>query len=168
MYHWETTDNPSYGGDGSIHDFWRLVPILKSIFALLQLLVPAYAFTRFSILALYLRVFNSRIVRFTSYFLIAFICCQWLAYSLASVFQCKPVAYYWNKRILGGHCININKFNRSFTPANIAADFIIVVLPLPTIWGLRASKFRKAGYTFILGLGSLCVAPLKPNKEICH
>jgi len=151
MHHWETMGNPP--GLEPIIDVELLEPILKSIFALLQLLLPAYAFTRYSILALYLRVFTGRSIRLLSYFMIAFITAQWISFALASTLQCNPVSHYWDKTI-SGVCVDINKFNRSFTPVNVSADTIILLLPLPSIWRLKLSRTRKVGITFVFGLGT--------------
>lgn len=155
MWHYEGQGNPPYKGHDPILIPERLFPTLKAIYALILILLPAYALTRYSILALYLRVFSPRWLRLLSWFFVGFITCQWLAYTFAAIFQCHPVAYYWDREIPGGKCFNVDKFNKAITPANVAADCIILVMPLPTIWKMHASKLRKAGYTIILGLGIL-------------
>jgi hypothetical protein len=150
MHYWETKGN--FPGHKLILDE-RLKPVLQCIYALLQLLVPAYAFTRYSILALYLRVFTGKIIRLLSYFMIAFITAQWISFSIAAALQCTPVKKYWLPLEVEGHCVDINKFNRSFTPVNVAADVIILLLPMPSIWRLKVSTGRKLGITFVFGLG---------------
>lgn len=91
--------------------------LLKIIYALLQFLVASYAATRFSILALYLRMFSDKALRRAIWAVIVFVTLQWVAFSIASLVQCRPVQYYWNRRIEGGSCIDVDTFYRSFTPA---------------------------------------------------
>ena len=94
MHRHEVAGDPGYGADEPIMDLNRLKPILKSLFAVLELVVPAYAFTRFSVLSLYLRVFTGKKTRLASYVLIVTICCQWVAFEFATLFQCTPVKFY--------------------------------------------------------------------------
>ncbi|KAL9090631.1 MAG: hypothetical protein Q9159_001878 [Coniocarpon cinnabarinum] len=158
IYHYEGQGNPPYTGHDMIIDPKYLKPALACIWAVLLILTAAYAFTRYSILCLYLRVFTGRWIRIASYFFIAFITCQWISFTIATIVQCSPVAYYWDRTIEGGTCFNVDKFNKSFTPVNIAADALILLLPLVPIWKLQASKLRKAGYSAILGLGAFALA----------
>lgn len=156
MHHYEGDGNPPYSADEPILVPERLEPILACIWAILLVLVAGYACTRFSILMFYLRVFTGKWARRVSYFFLAFITAQWFAFSMATIFQCKPVAYYWNRELPGGTCFDVDRFNKSFTPVNIAADSVILLIPLPIIiWRLQVSALRKIGYTVILGLGSL-------------
>ena len=70
------------------------MPIWKCLFVITQLKNPSFAFTRFSLLALFLRLFRSRFVRYTCFFLIAFIVAQTLAFNIAGIVQCSPVDYF--------------------------------------------------------------------------
>lgn len=89
--------------------------LLKIIYALLQFLLASYAATRYSILALYLRMFSDKWLRRAIWGVIALVTIQWIGYGLTSIFQCHPVEHYWNRRI-EGTCVDVDKFYRSFTP----------------------------------------------------
>lgn len=89
--------------------------LLKIIYALLQFLLASYAATRYSILALYLRMFSDKMLRRAIWAVVAFVTLQWLGYAFTSVFQCSPVQHYWNRRIEGS-CVDVDRFYRSFTP----------------------------------------------------
>lgn len=102
--------------------------LLKIIYALLQFLLASYAATRFSILALYLRIFSDKWLRRAIWSVVAFVIVQWLAFALTAIFQCSPVQLYWNRRIEGS-CVDVDKFYRSFTP------FKLVAPPTPTSKG---------------------------------
>lgn len=156
MHHYETIGNPpAHRYINPQTENWRLVPLLKCIYAILELLLPAYAFTRYSILALYLRLFSGRLIRMGSYFLIVLITVQWIAYGVATFVQCSPVNHFWNKLTTDGKCIELDTFYRSWTPVNIIADIMIILLPLPKIWKLDVSRTRKSGITLIFGMGAM-------------
>ena len=135
------------------------IPVLKASFAMTQLVTPAFAFTRFSILALFLRIFRRQYVRRVSYFLIGFVAIQVLAYNITAAVQCLPTTYYWNRLYYGmyggpGHCVNLDRFYISFQAPEMFVDLAIIILPLPEIWRLRSSTSRKLGLTalFLTGI----------------
>lgn len=89
--------------------------LLKYIFTLLQFLLASYAATRYSILALYLRIFSDRPLRIAIWVVVAFVTLQWFGFGITAVFQCAPVNYFWNRRI-EGTCVDVDSFYRSVTP----------------------------------------------------
>ena len=74
-----------------------------------------------------------------------------------TIFQCSPIAYAWNKAILGGHCLNIHVFWIVQDILILVIDVYIVVLPLPMIWKLQITKAEKIAISGLFLLGSLCV-----------
>ena len=133
---------------------WRLRPLLKSTLALAEIGLPAMVLTRYSVLALYLRLFADRFVRAVSYALIVLYSCYWVGYGVVSLLQCRPVDYLWTKLEPGTHgtCWNL-KFSRSVSPPHIAFDVVMIVLPLHFIWRLSISFLRKIGLTMIIFTG---------------
>lgn len=107
--------------------------LLKIIYALLQFLLASYAATRYSLLALYLRIFSDRWLRAAIWGVIAFVTVQWLGYGITSLVQCQPAQYYWNRRIEGGTCVDVDRFYRSFTPTKLVGPpplfFSCICLP---------------------------------------
>lgn len=126
--------------------------LLKIIYALLQFLLASYAATRFSILALYLRIFSDRKLRTAIWALTAFVALQWLGFAITSVFQCIPVYHFWD-RAVEGTCVDVDKFYRSVTPFNLVVDIVLVLMPLPTVWQLKATNTRKWALTLLFGIG---------------
>jgi len=135
----------------------KIQKIGKAVFSLQEIMTPAYGFTRLSVLCLYLRVFTGRVMRGLSWFMVAIIIGQVIAFSIATGFQCIPIDFFWDKTI-SGHCFDILKFYKSFTPCNIAADVIILFQPFVTIWNMDLPKLRKAGISALLGMGVLALA----------
>ncbi|KAL6714198.1 hypothetical protein ACLMJK_008693 [Lecanora helva] len=76
-----------------------------------------------------------------------------------AIFECKPVAYYWDFSIKGGTCINENQFYRWNGVANLLIDFMIWSLTLPVIWRLQLNVKQKLQLSCVFLLGLLaCVA----------
>lgn len=75
--------------------------LLKIIYALLQCLLASYAATRYSILALYLRIFSDKKLRIAIWAVTAFVTLQWLGFAITSVFQCNPVYHFWDRSVEG-------------------------------------------------------------------
>ena len=82
-----------------------------------------------------------------------FLVTVWTAYSIATIFQCLPINYFWNRLTEEGRCFNIDNFYRSFTPPYIVADILTILIPIPTVWGLRSSNTRKVGLTILFCIG---------------
>ncbi|KAK2604789.1 hypothetical protein N8I77_007689 [Diaporthe amygdali] len=126
--------------------------LLKIIYALLQCLLASYAATRFSILALYLRIFSDKRLRIAIWTVTAFVALQWVGFAITSVFQCIPVYHFWDRSI-EGTCVDVDKFYRSVTPFNLVVDVALVIMPLPTVWRLKATNTRKWALTLLFGIG---------------
>lgn len=82
-----------------------------------------------------------------------------IAYGIATVVTaftiCRPIAFNWDKTIVGGTCGNIPQYYLSTGIVNLLLDVFVVVLPMPMLWGLQMKLSRKVGLTFIFGLGFL-------------
>lgn len=127
----------------------------KSLYALEWLYLPSVALPKISILALYLRIFTNSTVRITCYITITVLVANWIAFLFASTFQCSSIAYQWNKTIPGGKCFNVAALYKASSAPNIVTDILIMVLPIPTIWQLQASRIRKVGLMFVFFIGSV-------------
>lgn len=74
-----------------------------------------------------------------------------------TIFQCSPIAYSWNKTIVGGHCINVHVMWIVQDILFLVLDIYVVILPLPMIWNLRITRPEKIAISGMFLLGSLCV-----------
>jgi len=78
------------------------------------------------------------------------------AYSLFSgIFTCWPVAYWWDKSIVGGTCKQkpaLWYFNAAF---NITTDIWILLLPMPAIRSLQLPKKQKLGLAIVFTMGGI-------------
>jgi hypothetical protein len=115
----------------------------------------SYAFTKISVLMLYLRVIgqSSRSLRFAVYFMIFAVCGIVLGCTIDLLTFCSPVQKLFNP-LLPGSCANFNA-NLFFAQAILSAitDVFLLVPPIPIIWRLPSSRGRKIGLILILCLG---------------
>jgi hypothetical protein len=66
----------------------------------------------------------------------------------------RPLAGFWDVTI-PHHCIDQIRFELVAAMMNIVVDFVIMVLPLPTIWSLQLPKRQKLALSGVYMLGTL-------------
>lgn len=68
--------------------------------------------------------------------------------------QCRPLALFWDKS-LEGKCINSYTFFIVNQVFNVAADFVILGLPLPIVWRLKRTWQERLALSSVFALGGL-------------
>jgi hypothetical protein len=146
-----------YGGVGH-HLYYvfkqqRIQWIKSAYLVIASLYIVSVSLPKLAIIYIYLQIFMDRLSR---------LCCWATVFVLVVgpatgvfliAFQCTPVGYLWNKTIPGGHCIDQALFFRYGSLPNIITDVVMLILPIPLIWTLRASVKVKIGLllTFLVG-----------------
>lgn len=74
---------------------------------------------------------------------------------LGSIFLCFPVAYFWDKTIANGKCLNQEAIWFSNASVNIAQDVIILFLPMAVLKSLDIPNKQKRALIVVFGLGGL-------------
>lgn len=116
------------------------------------LLIPL---VKSSILLLYLRLFRiHHWFRYTTYCLLAYIWLWGISESLVSIFQCKPIAYQWNKS-LNGKCINQLSYYRWVSVPNVIHDVVMLLVPAPVVWKLKIDIRQKLALSAVFFVGSM-------------
>ncbi|KAK3170138.1 hypothetical protein OEA41_009524 [Lepraria neglecta] len=136
-----------------------IVNFAKTDWASQIIFAAAITMTKLSLLFFYHRIFPVR--KFTIISIITgIVMVGWcIALIFSVIFGCKPVGYFWDKTIQGGHCINENVLSYGITAANIATDIIVLVLPIPWLWNLQMRTSKKLALSGIFVLGSfVCIA----------
>ena len=127
------------------------------------------AFIKFSLLLFYQRLFPNMWLLRTSQAIGAFVLAWLISTTIVQINACTPVAYYWDRTLPGGHCLNYNIFYVITGAINIVTDAIVLCLPLPVVWGLKTSKSRKIGLTFVFALGGFaCIASIVHIALVPH
>ena len=126
----------------------------KIMFAASLLSGVAIALPKFSALFFYYRIFGdtTRWV-YRALWLLGGLNVAWLAAALLStVFSCTPVQASWTK-VEGSHCIQQQPWYLGVAIPSTIIDACIMALPMPMLWGLKASKSRRAFVSFIFICG---------------
>ncbi|KAK4695002.1 hypothetical protein P7C71_g2665, partial [Lecanoromycetidae sp. Uapishka_2] len=117
----------------------------------------AVALYKESILFLYLRIFLDPKFRYMCYSLIVITGASSIAFVIVTIFQCTPVAAFWDKTILkstpGSHCFDSEAFWFSYALINIFLDVIILLLPIREVLRLQLPWREKAGLVAVFSLG---------------
>lgn len=128
----------------------------KALYANVLVFPIAICIIQLSILLFYVRVFTLRDARFK----IALLVCAGLSVGVCvsqvfpTIFQCSPIAYSWDKAIVGGHCINVHVMWIAQDILFLVLDIYVVVLPLPMIWNLQITRPEKIAVSGMFLLGS--------------
>lgn len=77
-----------------------------------------------------------------------------IATTLASVFQCTPIARTWNKS-LDGVCLNTTIFWYANAGFSIVGDLILLALPMPILYNLKLPLNQRVALMMVFSLGTL-------------
>ncbi|KAG4428195.1 hypothetical protein IFR05_016323 [Cadophora sp. M221] len=69
-----------------------------------------------------------------------------------SIVPCVPVRRYWDKTVQG-RCLPNEVLWFLNAGLNIVSDFVVVLLPIPTVFALRLPRKQKIGVSLVFGLG---------------
>ena len=111
-----------------------------------------------SILLLYRRIFSiNYIFRIQSTIVLLLVSLFWLAVTIATLLNCRPLKYSWIGLSEKEHCIDYNIFWMTTGATEIAIDTIILALPIRMVLLLQLSVKRKVSVVLVFLLGGLWV-----------
>ncbi|KAJ5159893.1 uncharacterized protein N7482_006897 [Penicillium canariense] len=129
---------------------------LKCLWAAIPMYNASLAFTKFSILLQYLRIFPARSFRHACYIVMSIVA-TYSAWAIVSAYvNCVPIAKFWNHD-LPGSCLSFEAvwfFNASM---NIATDVTLLLLPMPFLIKLQLPKMQKVALMGVFAIGILVV-----------
>lgn len=113
-------------------------------------------FPKVAILMLYIRIFSTPKVRLMTWIAMGVVLANWVATGIIATFTiCQPFAFKWDKTIEDGKCANLMAAYKYISIPNIVTDIAILVLPVPSLWKLHTSKWRKIGIFVTFATGGL-------------
>jgi hypothetical protein len=74
-------------------------------------------------------------------------------------FACTPVSASWKPELHATHCWPWNYHSISAVSFNMLLDLLVVFLPLPIVWRLKATRKKKIEVTAMFSLGLACIPP---------
>ncbi|MCJ1424710.1 hypothetical protein MMC29_002598 [Sticta canariensis] len=127
-----------------------------------QILYGVTVFTaKLSILLLLSRIFGtSTALKWRIKVLIAVLAVFYATSTLLKIFICIPIRKVWTPT-LPGTCLRMSRVYIVNCIASIVSDFIILILPMSSIWGLKTTTMRKVGITALFAAGAFaCVSSI--------
>ncbi|KAF2005282.1 hypothetical protein P154DRAFT_425083 [Amniculicola lignicola CBS 123094] len=131
------------------------VDFRKAFWASMWIYNLALTFTKVSILVQYHRIFATRHFRIICRSVLGVVAAYGIWTLLGSIFICTPVAFFWDKTIPGGTCLNQALVWYMNAGVNIVTDFTILLLPMPIIRGLNIPKAQRRALMVIFALGGI-------------
>ena len=124
---------------------------------------PAVAMVKFSILLFYARIFTEHTAKMPAqvwfrralYGMGAITFLWWITCQFIVIFECAPIHYFWDRKPVTGHCLNVQLFFQGQAIPNIITDLMLLILPMPLIWRLQLPMGQKAALSGVFLLGSL-------------
>ncbi len=114
-------------------------------------------FNKISVVCLYYRIFgvSSKSFRTACYVMNAWITASGLAFIIATIFQCVPIAAFWDRTIVGFKCFKNEPWWISYATTQITTDFMLLAMPLRQIFRLSMGRAEKLGISLVFGTGAL-------------
>lgn len=108
--------------------------------------------TKVSILMQYLRIFSGRPTRILCYILLFLLLPAGLWGILGGTLLCSPVAKLWYPS-MPGHCASAQSYWISVATIDIILDFVVLILPVPSIASLNLPRKQKCSLVLVFLLG---------------
>jgi hypothetical protein len=119
-----------------------------------NLYVITLGLVKISLVVFYLQVFEDRRFRIVSWIVIGFISLSTIIIQLLTVFACTPVQSFWDRDIKG-QCLDVGAIGFANSALAITQDLIILIMPMPSLWGLQMKRWRKIAVAFMFAVGAL-------------
>jgi hypothetical protein len=116
-----------------------------------------YAITYYSVLAWYIRVFPNTTLRKWSIYVGIGAGLFMISCFVVEIFQCTPIAFFWDRSIPGGHCVDRYRLYVSSSILHILTILLLFLMPVPTVWALQLTTSRKCGLIVVFSVGALSV-----------
>lgn len=146
--------------NGLGRNIWVLTPVqittfLKVYWTFEMLYTVTLGTIKISICFLYLRLFPGEKFRRLVWATLIFNLFVLVAFSFSSVFQCRPLSYFWSgwDGEQKGTCDNINAAAWAHAVINIVLDVWMLGLPASQVWRLNVPMRKKIEILAMFGFG---------------
>ncbi|KAI4612497.1 hypothetical protein J4E80_007231 [Alternaria sp. BMP 0032] len=86
---------------------------------------------------------------------------------VTSIFQCIPVAKWWDPTI-EGYCINLSDFSYFNSVFMVACDAVLYILPVIFTWNVKLRRHHRIAVNFLFALGGLVLAASATRVYFVH
>lgn len=119
--------------------------------------LTATVFCKLSILYLYTCIFMTSAFRKMSFVMMGVVSAYGVSFIVVFCTNCQPISHSWNP-VDGGHCKDVSIEEIVSVSVNMVIDSMIVVMPMPLLWGLQMPIRKKIAITFLFSLGLMVIA----------
>ncbi|KAK2003191.1 hypothetical protein LX36DRAFT_566682, partial [Colletotrichum falcatum] len=125
------------------------------------LLEPMYfvqmGLVKMALLCFYMRIFDRTVVGKILWGTVAFNAINTVVFTIAAIFQCTPISYYWTQWSGESHgtCIDINGLAWAYAIIGIVLDAWILYLSLSMVRTLRLHWWKKLAVALMFCVGAL-------------
>jgi hypothetical protein len=114
-------------------------------------------FNKMSVVCLYYRIFAvaERSFRIACHIMNGWIITSGLAFVIATIFQCSPIAAFWDRSIPGSKCFKNEPWWISYATIQITTDIVLLLLPIRRVLALSMGRAEKLGICVVFGTGAL-------------
>lgn len=137
--------------------FDQITRVQIYLYATAALYVFDVAVTKLSMLAFYGRLFPTLVVQHLARGTFAFVVLWGTAYGFFSLFQCRPVSYFWTEwdGEHSGKCVGSLRVILSHASLGIAIDVWMIIIPLWQLARLNMDWKKKMGVVLMFLVGTL-------------
>ncbi|KAF4629023.1 hypothetical protein G7Y89_g9132 [Cudoniella acicularis] len=120
----------------------------------------AFGLIKISVVSFYRRIFVGQAFRQWSLALLVFICVWMVAFFLALTLWCgvHPAAGWTSRATILAYCTNLADLELAFAATDAITDLMVILTPIPMLWGLQMSIKRRLALMGIFLLGALSTA----------
>lgn len=118
---------------------------------------PSLFCVKTSIIMFYVRIFPTRAIRITGWVIWTYTLLWLIGIWFATLFECQPISFFWNKTMDGGHCITNPLITIGLASGVLSCigDMVIFAMPIPVVLGLNINNRKKAALGAIFAVGLL-------------
>ncbi|KAI8940037.1 hypothetical protein NX059_003759 [Plenodomus lindquistii] len=142
-------------------DIWTLpwsqiTDFVRWLYVLEVLYVVQVTLLKLTLLMFFLRIFPTTGTRRVVWATIAFTIAWGFTFTIAVIFQCWPISYFWTSwdEASSGKCIDINALGWSQAIISIVLDVWMLCVPLYVVCHLQMSWRKKASVAVMFGVGA--------------
>jgi hypothetical protein len=130
--------------------------VTKVLFGAYLSYSTAITFTKFSILATYLRIFPPGVyLRWIVYAVGIVVMGFWISSIFAIIFTCVPVQAAWDYTIPNAKCYGVLHYFYVAAGFNILTDLLLCLMPMPVFWSLSMPRSQRLVLCMLFGMGIL-------------
>ena len=115
--------------------------------------VTAVTTIRAAIISLYIRIFPSHSFLAICYVVLAVNVVFGVSAVIADCVICWPITYRWAPSTVDGSCGDQHLLDMFIAVVNLVQDVVVVVLPMPVLYGLKSARDKRVGLYCMFGIG---------------